>query len=163
MSTRSPILVRSLGGEDANWVKQFIAQHWGSDEMVIHGQVYRISEQLGFVAVDHGTVLGLVSYRFEGDECEITSLDSLQPAVGIGSALVEAVKDAAKKAGCQRLYLTTTNDNLHAFGWYQRRGFTLAGIRLNAVAESRKIKPQIPLIGDNGIPIRDEIELEMLL
>lgn len=29
--------------------------------------------------------------------------------------------------------------------------------------EYRKIKPEIPLTGEDGIPIRDEIELEMKL
>jgi ribosomal protein S18 acetylase RimI-like enzyme len=79
--------------------------------------------------------------------------------VGIGTALLEAVKGAARAAGCARLILTTTNDNLHALRFYQRRGFVLAGVRLNAIAESRRLKPEIPLTGYDDIPIRDEIEL----
>ena len=56
----------------------------------------------------------------------------------------------------------TTNDNLHALRFYQRKGFTLAGLRPNALAQTRKQKP-VPLLGADGIPIRDEIELEMIL
>jgi len=36
-------------------------------------------------------------------------------------------------------------------------------VRRGAVTEARKRKPGIPLIGDNEIPIRDEIELELRL
>ncbi|MEW5718069.1 MAG: GNAT family N-acetyltransferase, partial [Chloroflexota bacterium] len=82
---------------------------------------------------------------------------------GIGSALIDAVKLRARQAGCKRLWLITTNDNLTALRFYQKRGFTLAALHRNALEESRKIKPEIPLVGEHGIPLRDEIELEMML
>jgi len=75
--------------------------------------------------------------------------------------LVAAVKRAAQETGCRRLWLITTNDNLDALRLYQRRGFTLAAVHPNAAAEARRLKPEIPLIGEYGIPIRDELELEM--
>jgi hypothetical protein len=59
--------------------------------------------------------------------------------------------------------LITTNDNLHALGFYQKRGFRLVAVHSNALAASRKIKPSIPDFGMHGIPLRDEIELEILL
>ena len=76
-------------------------------------------------------------------------------------ALVQAVATAMGAAGCTRLVVVTTNDNLHALRFYQRQGFVLAALRPNALAKSRQIKPEIPLIGFDGIPLRDEIELEM--
>jgi hypothetical protein len=33
----------------------------------------------------------------------------------------------------------------------------------NALDHARKIKPEIPLIGMDGIPLKHEIELEMIL
>ena len=42
--------------------------------------------------------------------------------------------------------------------FYQRRGFVLAGVYPGAIEQSRRIKPQIPRVGNFGIPIRDEIE-----
>jgi GNAT superfamily N-acetyltransferase len=104
-----------------------------------------------------------VTYHIEGDACEIVSLDSLVEGIGIGAALIEAVKDAALAAGCTRLWLITTNDNLHALRLYQKRGFVLAALHRNALEVSRRLKPQIPLVGLDGIPLRDEIELEMRL
>jgi hypothetical protein len=63
----------------------------------------------------------------------------------------------------QRVWLVTTNDNLDALRFYQRRGFRIAQVRPGAVDETRKtLKPSIAEVGDFGIPIRDEIVLERL-
>jgi len=90
-------------------------------------------------------------------------MNSLVEGKGIGSALVDAVKSIAVASKCKRLWLITTNDNTKALRFWQKRGFRLAAIYPGAVEKSRKLKPEIPLIGDDGIPIRDEIELEMIL
>lgn len=99
----------------------------------------------------------------EGDDCEIVTLDSLNPGIGIGTALLDAVEDRARQAHCTRLSITTTNDNLNALRFYQKRGFLLVAVYRNAVDVARKLKPQIPLIGRDGIPVHDEIELQMNL
>jgi RimJ/RimL family protein N-acetyltransferase len=90
------------------------------------------------------------------------SLNSLVPSIGIGTALIEAVKNVARESGCNRVCLTTTNDNLNALRFYQKRGFVLVTIRRDVIKIARQYKP-IPLIGANGIPIRDEIELELTI
>ena len=82
---------------------------------------------------------------------------------GIGTALIDAVKDVATMARCKRLWLITTNDNMAALHFFQKRGFMLVAVYPNALEQSRKLKPEIPLIGIDGIPLRDEIELEMPL
>ncbi len=105
-------------------------------------------------------VAGLATYRVSGLESELVSIDSLVPRIGIGDALVEAVCAAARRAGCRRIVVTTTNDNLNALRFYQKRGFRLARLYPGAVDASRRIKPSIPAIGEFGIPLRDEIELE---
>jgi RimJ/RimL family protein N-acetyltransferase len=78
----------------------------------------------------------------------------------VGSALLAAVEYLARSFGCQRIHLTTTNDNLHALGFYQRRGYHLTGLFPGQVEQSRLLKPNIPEIGDHNIPIRDELRLE---
>ena len=152
--------LRRITQDDLPRLKQFWREHWLGDEMLVHGDVYRPEHVEGFVNEDW---TGLVTYRIEGQGCEIISLDSLKEGMGIGTALVEAVAEEAGKRGCRRLYLSTTNDNLHSLGFYQRRGFELVNIRRGAVTESRKRKPGIPLLGENEIPLRDEIELELRL
>lgn len=131
--------------------------------MIIHGVTYEVSKLSGFLAEDQGECVGVLTYHVEGQTCEIVSLNSLQPDQGIGTLLLDAVKDVAQRIGCTRLWLITTNDNLNALRFYQKRSFVLVAIHRNAVAQARQLKPQIPLVGENGIPLRDEIELEINL
>lgn len=152
--------LRKLTPEDEPWVRAFWIEHWGSDLIVVHGQAYTSSGLPGFVVEENGQVLGLATYRIENDKCELMSLDSLIEGQGIGAQLLEAVTVAARQAGLRRFYLTTTNDNLNALRFYQKRGFRLCELRSGAVNETRKLKPSIPLVGFDGIPIRDELELE---
>jgi N-acetylglutamate synthase-like GNAT family acetyltransferase len=75
--------------------------------------------------------------------------------------LIEAAVDKARRFGCHEIRLTTTNDNIDALRFYQRRGFRMAELRPGAVDQSRQRKPQIPRVGDYGIPLRDEIDLTL--
>lgn len=159
----SDVALLPLRPEDRDWVERFVAEHWGAAMVVGHGTIYYPHELPGFAAVQAGERVGLVTYRIEGERCEIVTLDSLRPSSGVGTALIEAVKQVARRAGCTRLWLTTTNDNMNALRFYQKRGFALVALRPNALALSRRLKPQIPLIGDHGIPLRDEIDLAMEL
>jgi ribosomal protein S18 acetylase RimI-like enzyme len=104
-----------------------------------------------------------VTFRVEGRGCEVVTLNSVHRYVGIGTSLLEAVKREATGEECLRVWLVTTNDNLDALRFFQKRGFELARVYRGAAEESRKIKPEIPLVGYHGIPIRDEIELELRL
>lgn len=126
----------------------------------MHAQIIRYDRVEGFI---YGDWIGLLTYILRGDECEITSLNSLPEGRGIGTALIDKAIRAAKEQKCRRICLITTNDNLRALGFYQKRGFELVAIQRGAVNESRKLKPSISWIGENNIPLRDEIELEMLL
>lgn len=94
---------------------------------------------------------------------EIISLDSLLERKGIGTVLINKVIEFAYGKEVKRIWLITTNDNINVLRFYQKRGFMIIKIYPRAISESRKIKPSIPLAGNYGIPIRDEIELEMKL
>lgn len=155
--------IRPLAADDRTWLAAFIAAHWGSAMIVVRETLYDVTALPGFVALDGETVAGLVTYRLDGDDAEVMSLDSLREGQGIGSALLGVVATIARTGGCLRLRLVTTNDNLHALRFYQRRGFRLVALRPDAVTRGRHLKPQIPLLGHEGIPIRDEIELEITL
>ena len=156
-------VVRPLMPADRQWVTGRIVGSWGAEYVVIHEKIYYPAELPGFVAQAGSEIAGLLTYLIEGAACEVVTLDSWCEGRGVGTALIEAVKISARKAGCQRLWLITTNDNTHALRFYQKRGFTLADIHFNAVAKARLLKPEIPLTGADGIPIRDELELEMAL
>ncbi len=155
--------LRRLTPDDLSRLRQFWIEHWGGEEIVSRGRIYRPEQLDGFVVEDGEEWLGLLTFVIEAGECEVTSLDSLREGRGIGSLLIAQAIDEARTQGCRRLFLITTNDNLHALGFYQKRGFVLVAIYRGAVNESRKLKPGIPLVGMDGIPLRDEIELEIQL
>lgn len=150
--------------KDIPKILEFFKRHWGSTEMVISSGVYDCGELDGFTVVnEEDTIIGLITYIIKDNECEIISLDSIEEGKGIGTILVKEVEKLAIKNKCQILKLITTNDNLLALKFYQKRGFIMSKIINNAVEKARKLKPEIPLIGNDGIPIRDEIELIKVL
>jgi ribosomal protein S18 acetylase RimI-like enzyme len=155
--------INPLSDDSRDWAGRLIEEHWGSSVIISRGVVHRVGELPGYVAQRDGEYIGLATYCVQGDECEIVSLDSLVEGVGVGSALIEAIKRAAVAGECKRLWLITTNDNTAALRFYQKRGFSLVAVHRNALERSRKLKPEIPLVGMDGIPLRDEIELEMML
>lgn len=158
----SEFSVRAVDASDREWVAQLITKRWGAEFIVAHHQVYHCRNLPGFVAVRGRERAGLLTYVKAGDECEVVSLDSLHPCRGIGTALLDAIKGQAVQSRCKRLWLVTTNDNMNALRFYQKRGFTLVKVNRNAIESARKLKP-VPLIGAEGIPLQDEIELEMML
>jgi GNAT superfamily N-acetyltransferase len=122
------------------------------------------SQHPALVAWSDDEVVGVATYVVDEGSCELLTLHASRRYGGIGSALVEAVIDASRAAGCTRLWVVTTNDNVDALRFYQRRGFRLSQLRPGAVDESRHtLKPEIPTVGDHGIPLHDELELEMHL
>ena len=159
----SPTTLRRLSQNDLPRLRQFWIDHWGGEEMITRGKIFRPEHLEGFVVEDGEEWIGLLTFAIGDGECEVTSLDSLHEGKGIGSKLIDQAIKEARGRGCKRLFLITTNDNLNALGFYQKRGFEIAAIYRGAVNESRKIKPDIPLVGYNNIPLRDEIELQMSL
>jgi len=155
--------IKTLRDADREWVRTFVIAHWGSEIVVGHGEVYRPHMLPGFAAWDGAACAGLLTYQITGDACEIVTIDSVREGAGVGSALIVAVAQAAQAAGCARLWLITTNDNMRALRFYQRRGFRIVAVHPGAVDRARAIKPGIPLLGFHGIPLRDEIELEVVL
>jgi GNAT superfamily N-acetyltransferase len=144
-------------------VNEFILKQWYSMVMVVHGESISLENADGWFASEDEIIIGLITYRIVNSEMEILSLDSLKENKGIGTSLLNKAVEAATNSGCSRIMLITTNDNLLALRFYQKRGFDMVRLYCNALEQSRKIKPEIPLFGNNGIPIKHEIELEMIL
>lgn len=146
-------------------ITDFFVEHWGSPEMVISSGTYRCDELDGFAALneEQQEIIGLITFIVHGEECEVISLDSLREGHGIGSCLLREVESLAVDKGCRQMKLITTNDNLKALGFYQKRGYRLLEILHDAVESAREKKPEIPLVGENGIQICDEILLGKML
>ena len=154
------ILISNITPKDAETIESILQQFWGGDPIIVHDQVFHLIDLPGLKACMDGKLVGILHYQIREGECEILSLASLKEGVGIGSALLAAIEQIANDSRCTTLCLTTTNDNLHALGFYQRRGFRLTGLHPGKINQIRKIKPTIPEIGENNIPIRDELRLE---
>lgn len=158
----TPVVVRALEDADRAWARHHFEAAWGSERVVTRGVLYDLSDMPGLVAWHGDQRAGLLLYRIDEAACEVMSLDSVVEGIGAGTALLAAIQATARAAGCTRLWLITTNDNTHALRFYQRRGWRLAALHRDALVQSRRLKPEIPLTGLDGIPLRDEIELEFV-
>jgi ribosomal protein S18 acetylase RimI-like enzyme len=153
------MLIREYQESDRAWAEAFMNDRFGGALQARRGELIDVLALPGFVAERNGRPAGIVTYRRENGDCELAFIAALDRHEGIGTALLDALLEAA--SGCERVWLVTTNDNLDALRFYQRRGFALSALRPGAVDESRRrLKPQISAAGDFGIPLRDELELE---
>lgn len=155
--------IRKFNEADLEWIKNLFINNWGSDFIISRGKIHRPENLEGFIAEENGEKVGLATIHIENDEMELVTIDSLKPGKGIGKLILDEVINIAKKENVKRLWLITTNDNMNALKFYQKNDFHLVKIYPNALEESRKIKSEIPEIGEDGIPLRDEIELEIIL
>lgn len=154
---------KRINSRNRNLINTFIRQRWYSTSMIIRGKEIDMTKADGFYFNEEENIIGLITYIVYNDILEITSLDSLQENQGIGSKLVEAVIHEAREKNIKKIVLITTNDNINAIRFYQKRGFDMAHLFRNALDISRKLKPEIPLIGENSIPLRHEIEFERII
>lgn len=156
--------VQMLTESDRAWAVEVEAESGSKPAVARLGELVDPTQLPGFIALLDGQRAGLASYAVRGDECELVTIRSLRAGRGIGRALLDAVRDAAIEAGCTRLWLITTNDNLRALELYQRWGMEIVAFHRHAVTEARRhLKPSIPQHGAQGIPIAHELELELRL
>ncbi|AIC93312.1 GNAT family N-acetyltransferase [Shouchella lehensis] len=154
------MVIREINQDNRTDVEAFFRQQWGSSLMVVASGVYDCSELDGFVALDEtGNIIGLLTFAYHNGQMELISLDSVKEGVGVGTSLLETFENDAKEKNIKAIHLVTTNDNVHALAFYQKRGYVLHKLHKEAVKKARLLKPEIPSIAENGIPIRDEIEL----
>ena len=136
---------------------------WGSRLVVCGGEAFYPDQEDGFIERRDGDIVGLLTYRARDREMELLTLNAMVEGRGIGTSLVLSAIDRAREMGCHRVWLITTNDNLKAIGLYQRLGFRMIRIDVDAVTEARKMKPEIPRYGHRGVPIQDEVVMELPL
>ena len=154
--------MRPIKPSDRDELTDHVVDDWGSTRVATRGRLVDVATLPGFMAEDFGEWLGYATYELRDGELEISVLHSAERKRGAGSALIAACVRAATDAGATRLWLITTNDNIPALRFYQRRGFILVALRPGAIDEARKtLKPEIGLLGVDDIPIRDELELEL--
>jgi len=153
--------VRDKEPEDQPWIEKILSERWRGVQVIIHNEIFEAHLLPALIA---GEKDGLATFRIQQANgvkfAELKTLDEVTANQGVGTALIEALISRLRVEMVTVLRVTTTNDNLNALRFYQRRGFRITEVRPGAVDKSRCIKPSISLIGEYGIPIRDEIELE---
>lgn len=142
-------------------VNRILKEEWDCPPSVSRGKAIDTTTLSGFVFIKNEKIEGVVTYNIDGTDCEIVTLNSFEENKGIGTALINTVLEAAKKENCKRLWLITTNDDINAIRFYQKKGFDLVAAHINAIKVSRRLKPSIPLIGMDNIPIKHELEFEI--
>ena len=157
------MLVRPLDESERPWLAERLEAGWGAVHIARLGELRDASVLPALVAERDGVPLGVLTYEVVGDAFEVMSIESWDEGSGVGTALLAVAVDIARAEGCRRFWLITTNDNLRALRFYQRRGMRLVAVHRDAVAAARALKPSIPLVGNHGIAVTDELELEMLL
>jgi ribosomal protein S18 acetylase RimI-like enzyme len=137
---------------------------WG--EVVARlGELLEVAQLPAFVAEVEGEPAGLLTWRHDAEagEVEVVGVEAWVRGRGVGAALLRAVRAEAGRLGARRLWLITNNDNVAALRTYQRRGWDLVAVHRGAADRSRAVKPSLPLVGDHGIRVRHEVELELVL
>lgn len=157
------MLIRLAHAADLDFIRAELRRHWGGVDISSRGKWFKADALPALVAEIDGSPAGLLTYVIEAGECEVITLSSVVESRGVGAALLERAVQIAREDRCRRVFLTTTNDNLRAIGFYQRRGWTFCALHRNAMDVARRAKPDIPATGLNGIPLRDELELEIKL
>lgn len=150
--------VRPATPADAAWIEALVEEEWGGPLLIADGRTFDARVLPGLIA---GEREGLALYEAAGAGvlAELVLLHALALGQGLGTALVEALVALLARQGARELWLTTTNDNLEALRFYQRRGFRMMEVRPGAIESARRLKPGIPLVGEFGIAIRDELRL----
>lgn len=157
----SKVEIRKIEASDLEFVTHILIKSWNSVEVVSKGKIHDASKLKGFIAIVDNKPCGLTTFDINKNECELVTLDSILEGHGAGFALVREVIEHAKSQNCRRLWTVTTNDNAHAQEFYKKLGFRYVTTYPNAVSHSRILKPSIPLVGINNVPITDEIEFEL--
>ena len=150
----------SLEPEDREWAAALLKERWDGPLVERLGELVDASLLPGFVARQGAERAGLLTYEENEGGLEVVTLDSLSEGRGIGSALMLVAEHRARELGQRRAFLLTSNDNLKALGFCQRRGYRLVAVHRDAMVRARALKPGIPMVGLEGIPLWDEIELE---
>jgi GNAT superfamily N-acetyltransferase len=157
----NPVTIRPYAPtEDAAWAETVLGP-LGGRVQARRGELTDVLDPgVGFVAIGNRTRVGLLTYRLEHDAAELSSIIATRRRAGIGTALLAAFIEAVRAAHLDWIWVVTTNDNLDALRFYQRRGFRIGEVRVGAVDRTRLgLKPSIARLGEHGIPLRDEIEL----
>ena len=154
--------VRPATPADQPYLRRSLTAAFSGTLVAAHDELIDAAALPAAIAWHGSEPSGLLTYRVAGADWEVVSIAADRSGSGVGSALLGWVRETAVAAGAARLWLVTTNNNVNALRFYQRHGYDLVAVHRDAVTRARALKPAIPEVLD-GIPVRHELELEVLL
>jgi ribosomal protein S18 acetylase RimI-like enzyme len=157
------VVVRTLAEEDRVWSGDSLRRTWGSTSVARQGALVDAAGLPGLVALLDDLPVGLLTYARREDDIEVVTVHAEHEGVGVGRALMDELLRRARAMGVGRIWLVTTNDNIRAIDFYQRWGMDLVGLVADGVTASRRVKPSIPMVAENGIPVRHELVFQLVL
>ena len=155
------MLIEEVQEQHRAWFRLLLYERWGSSNVDTRGRLHQALQLPRFPAIENNTPISFITCLLKDGDCEIVTLDSLLSGKGIGTAMVKRVQKSPVLNNRARVWLITKNDSTDALRFYQKVGFRIVTIQRGSIAKSRKLKLEIPETGNNGIPITDEIELEV--
>jgi GNAT superfamily N-acetyltransferase len=148
---------------DRAFLEELLRLRWSGGALMLRGKIVHPKDVEGVAAYHEGKLAGVATWRLEGPVMYLATLNNISDQRGVGLALLDAMMKLGREKGSALLRVIVTNDNLNALGFYQRRGFRIVAVHPGAIDMIRTLMPNIPDMGANRIPIRDEIELEIAL
>lgn len=155
--------ITRITDDNRKMLTQFIIDNWYGSIMIIKGERVDITTEDGYCIIDKNSVVAVVTYRLKNNICEITLLYTVKQRCGIGKKLVHEVTKTVRNKGGDTVMVVTTNDNIEAIAFYQKMGFDIVNIYRNSMDYVRKMRPTVPIMGENNIPLRHEIEFPIFV
>ncbi|RPJ75989.1 MAG: GNAT family N-acetyltransferase, partial [Acidobacteria bacterium] len=125
-----PVLVRQAAPEDREDTLALFRRDFGRAAIVAFGEVMTLEKHPAIVAEVRSEVAGALAYRLLPEALHVVALatDPMWQRSGVASHLVAEAEVLARHHGLRRLVFATTNDNLPAPYFYQRRGWTITAV-----------------------------------
>jgi GNAT superfamily N-acetyltransferase len=145
---------------DRAFLEELLRLRWSGGALLLHDKMVSPADVEALAAYDGDRLAGVATWRLEGNVLYMFTLNNITEQRGVGVTLLGAMMQLARDKKAPLIRVIVTNDNLKALGFYQRRGFRIIAVYPGAVDTIRAANPNVPMMGADRIPIRDEIELE---
>lgn len=157
-----PVIIREGEERDRPGITALFERDFGYTNIVSFGEEVVLAGAPALVAWMKGELAGALAYRLRPDTLLILALatDPMWQRSGVGGHLVAESEALARGRGLGSLRVSTTNDNLPALYFYQRRGFVVTEVVPGGLLGHIK---GTAAVGFGGIPLRDEIRMERRL
>ena len=148
---------------DRATLEEMLRLRWSDGSIFVRGRMLYPRDVEAFGAYMNGRLQGVATWRIEDGTLYMLTANNITDTRGVTTALLETMLAMGREKGFAFMRALITNDNWPAFRFYQKRGFRIVAVHPGVVDMMRQMKPSIPERGVEGIPMRDEIELEIVL